>query len=247
MDEKEICNILEEVGFTAGEIKLYISILKSGKTSSGNIIKNTDIQNSVFYYNVGRLINKGLITYEKKGHVKYYLATDPENIYDYYKEKDNKIKNIVSFLKSTKRELNDEYHISVYENISGIKSLLSEFISDGKKGDVLYFFPASLKERDIKIQTFFRDYFLNKKRQKGIITHGIIPIEQKDLFEKVYKKNNDLVYKFVNAPVPMNISIFKDRLIIIDWSDTPKGILIKTKEVVEQFKAYFLNYWSILK
>jgi len=45
----------------------------------------------------------------------------------------------------------------------------------------------------------------------------------------------------------MNISIFKDRLIIIDWSDTPKGILIKTKEVVEQFKAYFLNYWSILK
>lgn len=247
MDEKEIFNSLEEIGFTAGEIKLYISILKSGKTSSGNVIKNTDIQNSVFYYNINRLIKKGLITYEKKGNIKYYLATDPENIYDYYKEKDSKVKNIVSFLKLTKSELVDDYRISVYENISGIKSLLNDFISDAKKGDILYFFPASLGEKDIKIQTFFRNYFLNKKRQKGIITHGIVPIEQKDLFEKVYKNSKDVIYKYVSAPVPMNVSIFKDKLLIIDWSDTPKGILIKTKEIVSQFKSYFLNYWEILK
>jgi len=44
--------ILEDIGLTHGEIKVYITLLELGSSTAGAILKKAKIQNSVFHFNI---------------------------------------------------------------------------------------------------------------------------------------------------------------------------------------------------
>src|SRR3989344_5163483 len=73
MDE----NILNGLGLTDNEVKVYLSILQLGTCSGTEIRKHTKISNSQVYSALNTLITNGLITYEKRALGKKYTALDP--------------------------------------------------------------------------------------------------------------------------------------------------------------------------
>jgi len=54
--------ILEDIGLTPGEIKVYLTLLEEGASSAGKILEQAQIQNSVFHFNINRLMEKGLVS-----------------------------------------------------------------------------------------------------------------------------------------------------------------------------------------
>ncbi|MBS3174892.1 TrmB family transcriptional regulator, partial [Candidatus Woesearchaeota archaeon] len=75
--------ILHQIGLTEGEIKVYLSLLELGSTSTGKIIKKSHISGSKVYEVLDRLSSKGLVTSVVKNGVKYFEATTPEKILSY--------------------------------------------------------------------------------------------------------------------------------------------------------------------
>ena len=62
--------ILEEIGLTKGEIKVYLTLLKIGNTTSGRIINESGVSRSKVYDVLERLKQKGLAIHkasEKSG------------------------------------------------------------------------------------------------------------------------------------------------------------------------------------
>jgi len=53
------------------------------------------VQNSVFHFSINRLIEKGLVSYVKKGKVKIYSAADPKQFLIYLKEKEKRVKDLL--------------------------------------------------------------------------------------------------------------------------------------------------------
>ncbi len=53
--------------------------------------------------------------------------------------------------------------------------------------------------------------------------------------------------KEVKFPLPGNIDIGEEMILIIAWSEKPVGVLIKSKEVADNFKNYFDSVWKIAK
>ena len=82
---------LEQIGFNKSEIKVYLTLLKIGSSTTGPIISESRTANSKIYEVLDKLIHKGLVSYFVKGNVKYYKATNPRMLLNYLDERKEKI------------------------------------------------------------------------------------------------------------------------------------------------------------
>jgi len=55
--------ILEGIGLTKGEVKVYLTLLKTGETTTGKIIDNSGLSSGKIYEILEKLIKKGLVAY----------------------------------------------------------------------------------------------------------------------------------------------------------------------------------------
>ena len=92
MDE----TLLEKLGLTRGEIKVYLALNKIGESTIGPIGKESRVSKSKMYDILDKLIEKGLAGYIIKQGTKYFVANDPHMILGYISKKEdelNKTKN----------------------------------------------------------------------------------------------------------------------------------------------------------
>ena len=81
--------ILEEIGLTPGEAKVYLALLRIGQSSTGAIAKESQVSRSKLYIILDKLAKKGLIGHLVKGKIVYFKAMEPQRILDYMEEKSN--------------------------------------------------------------------------------------------------------------------------------------------------------------
>ena len=83
--------LLEEIGLTKTEIKIYLALIKIGQTTTTKIVKESQIHASKVYEFLERLVQKGLVSYVIKSNKKYFTVTEPINLKELLKEKERKI------------------------------------------------------------------------------------------------------------------------------------------------------------
>jgi len=79
---------LHKIGLTDGEIRVYLTLMTLGSTTTGKITKYAGVSGSKVYEVLDRLMNKGLATTITKNGVKRFEATRPERLIDYLEEKE---------------------------------------------------------------------------------------------------------------------------------------------------------------
>ena len=137
--------LLEEIGLSKNEIKIYLILLKLGSTTTGAIIKQTGIHNSKVYDGLERLSNKGLVTYVVVANTKHFTAVNPERLLDFLEDKKKLIeeheKGIKKFLPQLKamREIGvDETEAEIFRGWKGMESVFNEGIRVMGNGDTWY-------------------------------------------------------------------------------------------------------------
>src|SRR3989344_661405 len=79
--------ILEDIGLTNAEIKVYLALLELGSSSAGPVIEKSGLQNSVVHMTLNRLLDKGFVSYYMEGKRTHYQAANPKHLVDYINEK----------------------------------------------------------------------------------------------------------------------------------------------------------------
>ena len=231
--------ILEDIGLTKGEINVYLALLELGPSTAGSILEKASIQNSVFHFNIHRLIEKGLVSYIKKGRIKVYKAADPNNFLIYLKDKEKQIEKILPELKEKQAKIKEKEETELFKGMKGIITLLNILIENTKRGDEFLFFSADIDEKNKEIQRFYKRYDI-KRKDKGLITKGIAPKKLKLLF----KKRKYLKMKYTNMPLPANTGICNNKMALISWGEKPTGILIQSKQIVKKQIEFFNELWN---
>ena len=72
--------ILEDLGLSNAEAKIYLALLELGTSKTGKIIDLTKLQSSTIYHVLGSLVEKGLVNYIFEGKIKYYQAESPDSL-----------------------------------------------------------------------------------------------------------------------------------------------------------------------
>lgn len=234
--------ILEDIGLTKGEIKVYLALLELGSSTAGAVLNKANIQNSVFHFCVNRLMEKGLVSYVRKGKVRIYKAVDPDNLLIYITDKKREIEELLPELKSRQRISKEKQQVELFEGIRGIVTLLNILIENVKNGDDFLFFSADANEKNKEIQLFYKKYDI-KRKSRGLITKGISPVSLKSLFQK----RTYLRMKYTDFPIPANTAICNDKMALISWDIKPIGVLIQGKNLVKKEKEFFYALWDMLK
>ena len=189
-------SVLEDIGLSSTEIKVFLTLLKSGESKAGRIIKKSGLQSSSVYNAINSLIKKGLVSYVKESQIKYYKAADPEVIFDYIDLKKREYEKMLPKLKAYQQQ-KDEESAQIFRTYRGIKTIMSELLKDVNKGDVLLIFSLEnsqeyevarnkvytptkqlVKEKKIKIKGIFHE---NLREQTTQILASLTPREERVL------------------------------------------------------------------
>ncbi len=235
MDEE----ILQSLGFTYAESKVYLLLLELNSVKVGRIIEKSGLQSSTIYNTLNSLTDKGYVTHVLKGKIKVYQAVNPKNILKEFKEKEAKFKSILPSLEQKHKHGEEKPQAEIFEGIKGMINLLNELIEDIKPKDNYYFFAMDESGLNEEIQKFFEKYDA-KRKDKGLIVRGIARIELKDLFEN----RKVLKMRYVNHQIPSNISICNNKMAMMSWGEKPTGILIKSKQMCKSQIEFFESLWK---
>ncbi|MEK6868392.1 MAG: helix-turn-helix domain-containing protein, partial [Nanoarchaeota archaeon] len=80
--------ILEAIGMTKAEIKVYFALLERGSSTTGPIVEKSGVSSSKIYEILEKLMQKGLASFVVEAGMKYYEAAKPSRLLDYMKEKE---------------------------------------------------------------------------------------------------------------------------------------------------------------
>ena len=158
-------SILEDIGLTNGQIKVYLALIELGETTSGPIIKKSKLQNSVVYNALNQLIQNGLVTYIQKGKRKYFSTTDPKNLSKFIQEKKERVDELIPKLIEKRKVSKQKQEAQVFRGWKGLYTAFNECMESLKEGsDYIGFPPGYEKDDSEQAKQFFRE--LQKKRSK---------------------------------------------------------------------------------
>ena len=235
-------SILENIGLSNIEIKVFITILELGESKAGKIIEKSNLQSSSAYNAINSLINKGLLSYIRKGQIKYYKTVDPEAILDYIDLKKREYLKLLPELKSRQKKTNQN-EVEFFKSYRGIKALISDLMKDSKKGDIYRSFSI---ENENEYERAMENVFTPTKlitKQKKLILRVIFPEKNRH----PSKKSTIDEKKYLNFPMPQNTLILNDKVAIISWKDESSGILIKSEDIAKKYSDFFDALWKIAK
>ncbi len=242
--------ILEKVGFTKGEIRIYVALLELGETTTGPIIDKSRISSSKVYEILEKLIQKGLVSYTIKEKTKYFQPASPKKIEDYIQRQKRKLeqteKEIIDLipLLEEKQKLSEEAQtVSVYEGFEGIKTVFNRILSTLKKGEAYYVFTLDDTAESIELQRFFLNYHA-KRASKGIIAKLLSKEKYKNQLKKVFPKYKYSERRFINRAFPTGVFIFKDHVMHFIYKPKPTLFVIKSKSNYESYKNFFNEIWE---
>lgn len=249
----KIENILEEIGLTKNEIKIYLALIDLGLTTTGPLIKKTGIHTSKVYGALERLSNKGLISYIIQSNIKHFKAIDPERIIDFLQNKKRKIEEQEKVIKEILPELKLKQKLSgidseaeIFKGWKGMETVYKMLRNTLKKGGINYVFGASKGEDEEKTKRFFNRH-TKLIFEKGIKQKIIFNEAARGNIEENYKEKKLSFVKHMKETTPAEINIWADKVMIVILRKTPIVVLISDQKVADSFYLYFEMMWRLAK
>lgn len=241
---------LKKIGLTDGESRAYLALLKLGSSTVGPIVKESRISYSKIYEVLGRLLEKGVISYNIKEKTKHFQSVAPNRLLDILEQKEkeiienkNQLKKIIPNLERIKdKRLLQEAEI--FLGINGLRTAYELLLEETTKEDLLFFYLHDERYAE-KADLFYKQEF-HYFRKLGIKLKGIANTDYKK--SKSFAKAPSFVkIKFVDFPLPSMVDIYNGKILIVTWRENPISIIIRSKEIYENYKEYFNEIWKIAK
>src|SRR3989344_4352926 len=241
MDEQ----ILENIGLSKAEIKIYLSLLEIGPSTSGPLIQKSGLQSSVVHRVLKTLLEKGIITYVKIGKDNRYQATDPENILDFIENKKKNFLDILPELKNKQTKGKANYSTEMFLGKKAMFSALLTLIKDGKPNEEYLSFALIEPHDDKEVVQFYHIYNARRRdkklKVKVLVNEKVKPIYEKNYAREILKKAK---VRYTSFHFPQGIVIFRDTVIFVHWGDNPFAVKIINQEMARQFKEFFLEFYN---
>lgn len=244
-------SVLEKMGLSKAEVKVYLTLLSLGPSPSNKIVRETDLRKSTVYDSIRRLQEKGLVSYVIKDSKKYFEATEPSRLVEFVHDKKREldeyeegIKDLVSSIEKSYGPPRPEAEAHILSGVEGFKTMNRDIIkhADGE----LLLLGAII--RVFKVMPAFFESWNNTRIRDGIRLRILLKRSVEDN-RKLLKRN--LVGNFEARVLPKEIenpaviNIYGDRTVNVLWKgDYPLCFMMINKEMAEAYKQYFNYLWG---
>ncbi len=232
--------ILQELGLTESESKVYLALLELGPSLAGSISRKTGIHRRNIYDITERLIKKGLIGYIVKNNRRLFEAANPERLKEIIDEKQKLLDENLQDLNFLYQKTKEKQETNFYKGIEGLKTVFQDQLEiKGKEREILI---LGASQSAFEILPFYFKWYDEDRKKKKIKVRIIASEELRKsipLSEIRY-----LPQKYAN---PLAINIYGNKVAIILWKKSPIAIVIKEQEIADSYKKYFELVWKIAR
>ena len=251
-----LLQVLEQIGLTEKESKIYLALLEMGAQGATTIGNKTQINRSTCYLILENLSEKGLVTTHTEGNVQYFEAQEPSSLITYLNKRQNElviqqniVQNNMPYLEAIKKENTGSTTTKYFKGTDGILNLYLETLKTDAK--LIYSFLNISEIPDELLKTLEEIYV--KERIKKNISAKIIYIsnEKSSKHMSIFKDEESLRHmKHIKTDYNLSVEIqcIGDKTIITNFSpDNTFGILIKNSELADSIKTLHKIMWSFGK
>jgi len=242
---------LESIGLTKSEIKVYLSLLELGASSTGPLVKRSRTADSKIYEVLEKLAQKGLASSFIKGGVMHYKAASPNMILDYLEEKKRRVEQeeaaiskMLPSLLTMEGQRVEEKEASIFAGARGVKTAFADIVSTLGKGEEvrimgIYKFGAPFLRA---VQNFHKNRSAKGIRAKILFNRGAMETA------KMLRQYRPMEARFMPNDMftPAIFLIYKDK-VIISLGDEFTMFVIKSSSAAKAFGAYFDSMWGAAK
>ena len=240
--------LLEEIGLTKGEIRVYLTLLKTGETTTGKIIGESGLSSGKIYEILDKLIKKGLVSFIIKEKTKYFQASSPKRILDFLNEKEK-------ILEDKKKEIEKELPLLLgmqkqkasetflFKGLKGIQTAIFQALENLNKDDEILAM-GIISRKDEKYNILWEKWHSERVSKK--VKCRVIFSEEGEYY-KILKKMKLMDIKLIKGLTPSPIDIIGDNILIFTYGEEPSCLYIHNQEIAESFKSFFETMWKIAK
>lgn len=243
--------LLEKLGLTKGEIKVYLALNKLGEATIGPIGKESKVSKSKMYDILDRLIEKGLAGYIVKEGTKYFTANDPHMILEYIEKQERELettkKQVAEFLPQLllqRASAQTKRIAEMVEGFQGVKALREELMMTFKAGDSLLVLGAP-KVANVKWEGWFLD-FHKRRIQRKVKMRIIYNADARD-FGKIRAQWALTEVRYLSNISPNWIDVFPEAVLFVMVLKNPIAFIVRDVELANSFRAYFEVMWGSSK
>ena len=238
--------ILEDLGLTSGEIKVYMALSELGSSLAGPIIEKTGLQNSVVHRALHSLIAKGLITFIIEGRGKTYQISDPKTFLDYVDEKRQKFADIIPELELRRKAVKEEKDATTFKGKKRIAQMYIQLLNSGGK-EYNTFGGGKRVTYDVMGETWWRN--LHAKRIS-------LKLKSRQIFDDTIRSLGESFNKMPCTKIrflPHQFEQLTETIIVGEYvgiaifTENPYGILIHDKSAAEGYRKHFELLWKFAK
>lgn len=238
--------LLEGLGFSRNEARVYIALLRVGSASVGTITEESGVHRRNVYDALERLARKGLVGHTVKNRTRYFEVSSPHLLLDMVAEKrrllekrERDIKSMVSRMVSREGERQD---VKIYSGPESRRVVFEDILNTTKQNLVLgAHTPSRLSRR------YLRKW--HKRRVERGIKDKLI-YNYPDPYAKEMSKLPFTEVRFAPKRIDSKtaINIYGNKVAILLWSgEKPVTILIDNKRVARDFREYFNFLWGVAR
>lgn len=244
--------ILEQIGLTPTEAKVYLSLLELGEAKTGEILQKAKLNSGRIYEVLNALEQKGLVSTMTKGKVKRFMPAPPQRILDLLEQQHAEIEKrrkqlavalpaLAEKYKQTKQQVN----VEAFFGTEGQRTAYGIFFKQTTTDKQLRVYGIVAKENYPKGVVDLLQYYVYKERKRlGLHTKKIAAEEARN--DAFYRQDKHSI-RFLPYPTMTSFQVFGD-MTFIEYAREPViSILIHSKEIAEDYRKHFDFLWKVAK
>lgn len=246
-DTLQLLRTLKEVGLSANEANVYLTLLTLGPNPVSTIAKKADLNRSSCYTILDRLMQKGFVHQSNKHNVTYFSSVDPKLMLNQLTSRkhdlEDRIENLrrsIGRFEKIKCDYPQKPTVLFYEGEAAIQNIMEDTLN--AKEDVRAY--ASLQELTNLLPNYFPGYY-KRRTQKGIFIKAIYPTSELSYKHKLRDPMENRVSRLIPPEFNfhLDILIYDNKVAITSLKDK-FGLLIKSRSMANAQKKIFDIIWE---
>lgn len=242
-------SIFKKLGFSDKTARIYLTLITLGPTSVRNLAKKTEFNRGTVYDGLKWLKEMGVVNYYEKESKQFFVAEDPDKLYDLVSRQTEQLQEVAKKMKDTVLELKSVYDkggerpLARYYEKGEIRKILEQVLSRCEEsGELVYRVYSDADIRDYLYDGF--ESFSDARIAKGIQVKAIAiggGGELRGLDERKWLN--------IKKDSPTYIIIYPGSTAYISLNSQGDlvGVVIENAGVYQTQKGIFDALWQTLK
>jgi len=239
--------LLQELGLSLNESKVYETLIKTGEASVQTISDKSKVHRRNVYDSISKLIEKGLVSEVIIKNEKHFKAINPLRLQGLLKEKEEKLNKFLPEMQERFEAKEEKEEAYFYRGTEGFKIYLQNIL---ETKETVYFIGAKAFWLDPRLQHYL--YHFDKQRKK-------LGIKFKHLFDYEVKEQKPEILKLVGKPYkfmpkkyssPTAVDIFGPYVVTFvgvkpgALYEDPLMFVLKSRRLADGYRKFFQFIWD---